>query len=121
MALCLTTGCLFRTHMPWNPKVLRKKKNHLPLFTVQTELFDQHLQRNQKLHNAQNFFCVLTVRKCQYADDKEEGDDQDEPHPEITVRIPIISVMRGDRQRLMPAAVMIFTQHTVHFMSTPLL
>lgn len=115
MALCLTTGRLFRTRMPWNLKVLRKK--HLPLFTVQTE----HLQGNQKLHNVQNFFCVLTVRKCQYADDKEEGDDQDEPHPEITVRIAIISAIRGDRQRLMPAAVMIFTQHTVHFMSTLLL
>lgn len=64
---------------------------------------------------------MLTVRKCQNADDKEEGDDQDEPHPEITVRIPIIPANRGDRQRLMPAAAMIFTQHTVHFMSSLLL
>lgn len=37
------------------------------------------------------FVFLLTIRKCQNTDDKEEGDDQDEPHPEITVRISIIS------------------------------
>lgn len=34
---------------------------------------------------------LLTIRKGQNTDDKEEWDDQDEPHPHITVRIPIIS------------------------------
>lgn len=33
----------------------------------------------------------LTVGKRQNTDDKEEGDDQDEPHPEVTVTVSIIS------------------------------
>lgn len=34
---------------------------------------------------------VLTVWKSQNTDDEEEGDDQDEPHPEVTIRVSIIS------------------------------
>lgn len=34
---------------------------------------------------------VLTVWKGQNTDDEEEGDDQDEPHPEVTVRVSIVS------------------------------
>lgn len=33
----------------------------------------------------------LTVRKSQNTYDQKEGDDQDEPHPEVTVTISIIS------------------------------
>lgn len=38
--------------------------------------------------------CCLTIRKCQNTDDKEEGDDQNEPHPKIVVRVSIISAHR---------------------------
>lgn len=36
-------------------------------------------------------FFVLTIWKSQNTDDEEEGDDQDEPHPEVTIRVPIVS------------------------------
>lgn len=50
---------------------------------------------------------LLTIRKCQYTDDKEEGDDQDEPHPEITVRISIISAGRMHKKQLIPPVITI--------------
>lgn len=40
-------------------------------------------------------FFVLTVWKGQNTDDEEEGDNQDEPHPEVTVRVSIVSENKG--------------------------
>lgn len=38
---------------------------------------------------------MLTVWKGQNTDDEEEGDDQDEPHPEVTVRVSVVSENKG--------------------------
>lgn len=53
----------------------------------------QHLQDSAK--NPHWSFFVLTVWKSQNTDDEEEGDDQDEPHPEVTVRVSIVSANNG--------------------------
>lgn len=42
-------------------------------------------------------FSWLTVRKCQNTYDQKEGDDQDESHPKIAVRISIISADRKQK------------------------
>lgn len=61
--------------------------------------------RHTHTHTAQ-----LTIRKCQNTDDKKEGDDQDEPNPEVTVIISIISA--GSKVELeSPRAIM--TSHNV--------
>lgn len=57
------------------------------------------------------FVFLLTIRKCQNTDDKEEGDDQDEPHPEITVRISIIS---ADTENIFQPSVNIISDVVVY-------
>lgn len=54
---------------------------------------------------------MLTVWKCQNTDDEEEGNDQNEPHPEITVRVSIVSANKG-RLATVKRGTEIFTQHT---------
>lgn len=41
------------------------------------------------------FSFVLTVWKGQNTDDEEEGNDQDESHPQVTVRVSIVSENKG--------------------------
>lgn len=57
-----------------------------------TILTDITAQNN--IHNSCELCCALTIGECQNTDDQEEGDDQDEPHPDIIVRISIISADR---------------------------
>lgn len=75
-------------------------KHLVSSFLEELTLMHKHTKKNWK----------LTIRKCQNTYYKEEWDDQDEPHPEVTVTVSIISA--GSKVKLVPPWV-ITTYHIV--------
>lgn len=68
---------------------------HSRLFISPDEAFEHFEHRFPERHQKPKQ--SLTIRKCQNTYDKEERDDQDEPHPDVAVTVSIIPAGSKDK------------------------